>query len=65
MSFNPYLFKQAQEVIFSQKASRLDHHPVVTFNNSSVAQTPCQKHLRLYLNEKLNFSHQELWSLRL
>ena len=38
MSFNPDLSKQAQEVIFSRKSSRVDH-PVVTFNNSPVAQT--------------------------
>ena len=56
MSFNPDLSKQAQEVIFSRKASRVDH-PVVTFNNSPVARTPCQKHLGLYLDERLNFSH--------
>ena len=56
MSFNPDLSKQAEEVIFSRKASMVDH-PVVTFNNSPVARTPCQKHLGLYLGEKLNFSH--------
>ena len=53
MYFNPDLSKQAQEVIFSWKASRVDH-PVVTFSKSPVAQTPCQKHLGLYLDEKLN-----------
>ena len=46
MSFNLDLFKQAQEVIFSRKASRVDH-PAVTFNNFLVAQTPFQKHLVL------------------
>ena len=56
MSFNPDLSKQAEEVIFSRKASMVDH-PVVTFNNSPVARTPCQKYLGLYLGEKLNFSH--------
>ena len=56
MSFNPNLSKQAREVIFSRKSSRVDH-PSVTFNNSSVARTSCQKHLGLYLDEKLNFSH--------
>ena len=35
MFFNPDLSKQDQEVIFSRKASRVDH-PVVTFNNSSL-----------------------------
>ena len=56
MSFNPDLSKQAQEVIFSRKASRIDH-AVVTFYKSPVARTPCQKHLGLYLDERLNFSH--------
>ena len=46
MSFNLDLSKQAQEVVFSWKVSRVDHH-VVTFNNSPVAQTSCQKHLGL------------------
>ena len=42
MSSNTDLSKQAQEVIFLQKASRL-----ISFNNSPVARTPCQKHLVL------------------
>ena len=46
MSFNPDLSEQAREVIFSRKSSRVDHQ-VVTFNNSSVARTSCQKHLAL------------------
>ena len=60
MSLNPDLSKQAQEVMFSQKklSQKLPvYHPVVTFNNSPVAGTPCQKHLGLYLHEKLSFSH--------
>ena len=56
MSFSPDLSKQAREVIFSCKSSRVDY-PNVTFNNSSVARTSCQKHLGLYLDEKLIFSH--------
>ena len=55
MSFNPDLSKQAQEVVFSWKVSRVDHR-VVTFNNSPVAQTSCQKHLG-FKDEKLNFSY--------
>ena len=55
MYFNPDLSKQAQEVIFSRKNSRVDH-TTVTFNNSSIARTSCRKHLGLYLDEKLNFS---------
>ena len=56
MSFNADLSKQAREVIFSRKSSRVDHR-VVTFNNSSVARTSCQKHLGLELYEKQNLSH--------
>ena len=56
MSFNLDLSEQAQEVIFSWKASRVDY-PVVTFNNIAVARTPWQKYLGLYLDGKLNFSH--------
>ena len=44
------------KVIFSRNASRVDHS-AVTFNNSSVARTPYQKHLNLYLDENLNFNH--------
>ena len=55
MSFNPNLSKQAWEVIFSRKSSRADH-PAVTFNNSSVSGTPCQKYLGLCLDKRLNFS---------
>ena len=43
-------------MIFPCKTSRAGH-PKVTFNNSSVAQTSGQKHLGIYLDEKLNFSH--------
>ena len=43
-------------MIFSCKSCRVDH-PAVTFNNSSVARISCQKHLGLYLDEKLNFRH--------
>ena len=35
MSFNPDLYKQAQEVIFSQKY-RKPNHPVLIFNNNQV-----------------------------
>ena len=53
MIFNPDLSKQAQEVIFSRKTNKISH-PTTTFN--TVARTSCQKHLGLYLDEKLNFS---------
>ena len=54
MNFNPDLSKQAQEVIFSRKPVKVSH-PSITFNTAPVARTPCQKHLDLYLDEKLNF----------
>ena len=55
MIFNPDLSKQAQEVIFSRKTNKISH-PTTTFNTVPVARTSCQKHLGLYLDEKLNFS---------
>ena len=54
MNFNPDLSKEAQEVIFSRKAVKVSH-PSIIFNTVPVAQTTCQKHLGLYLDEKLNF----------
>ena len=54
MNFNPDLFKQAQEVIFSRKTVKASH-PFLTFNTVPVARTTCQKHLGLYLDKKLNF----------
>ena len=54
MYFNPDLSKQAQEVIFSRKTVKVSH-PSITFNTVPVACTACQKHLGLYLHEKLNF----------
>ena len=56
MAFNPDLFKQAQEIVFSPKTRKIIHLKL-NFNNSPIVQSTCQKHLGLYLNEKLNFSH--------
>ena len=56
MSFNRDLFKQAREIVFSCKALKKSH-PKVNFNNSPVVRNTYQKHLGLYLDEKLNFSH--------
>ena len=56
MIFNPELSKQAQEVIFSRKTNEINH-PTITFNTVPVAHASCQKHLGLYLDEKLNFNH--------
>ena len=54
MNFNPDLSKQAQEVIFSRKTVKVSH-PSDTFNTVPVACTSRQKHLGLYLDEKVNF----------
>ena len=54
MLFNPDTTKQAQEVIFSRKNIKKDH-PIKYFNEAPVADTACQKHLGMQLDEKLNF----------
>ena len=54
MSFNLDLSKQAQDVIFFCKIKK-PIHPVLIFNNNQVIQTPYQKHIGLFLDEKLNF----------
>ena len=53
---NPDAQKQAQEVIFSRKTIKVPHLSVV-FNNVSVVQSSCQKHLDVYSDRKLNFTH--------
>ena len=54
--FNSDSSKPAQEVIFSRKTNKINH-PTITFNTVPVARAPCQKHVGLYLDEKLNFNH--------
>ena len=54
MTFNPDPSKQAQEVIFSRKTKKASHPPL-KFNNNSVKQVQFQKHLGLYLDNKLDF----------
>ena len=56
VSFNPDLNKQAQEVIFSRKIPK-SSHPQISFNNAPVSRTSFQKHLEIYLDQKLNFNH--------
>ena len=56
MSFNPDQNKQAQEVIFSRKITK-SSHPQISFNNMPVFCVNFQKHLGLYLDEKLNFNY--------
>ena len=55
MAFNPDLCKQGQEIVFSRKIHKISH-PKLNFNNSPVVQSTCQKHLGLYLDEKLYFA---------
>ena len=52
--FNPDKTKQAQEVISSRESKKTDH-PIAFFHDAPVALTNCQKHLGMYLDEKLNF----------
>ena len=54
MSFNPDVSKQAQEVIFSRKKNF--SYPVAFFNNLPINRKSTQKHLGLWLDEKLIFS---------
>ena len=56
MAFNPDPNKQATEVIFSHKINTVNH-PTLYFNASPVTTAPFQKHLGLFLDEKLNFGH--------
>ena len=57
MIFNPDLSMQAQEVIFSRNTNKISHPTTTTFNLVPVARTPCEKHIDLYLDEKLNFGN--------
>ena len=56
MLFNPDVTKQAQEEIFSHKSNKTDH-PVVYFNEAPITKASFQKHLGIYLDEKLNFNN--------
>ena len=47
--------KQAQEVIFSHKITKTNHHPTLIFNDNPVHQVALQKHLGILLDCKLNF----------
>ena len=50
MSYNPDKSKQAHKVIFSCKIQKV---------NIPVARSSCQKHLDMYLHEKLNFTNRK------
>ena len=54
MSFNSDITKQAQEIIFSRKKNNTSH-PNLYFNNTPIQRKSVQKHLGLFLDEKLSF----------
>ena len=54
MTFNPDPNKQAQEVIFSRIIKKTSQPPL-NFNNNSVKQVQFQKHLGVYVDDKLDF----------
>ena len=55
MRFNPDSKKQAQEVIFSKQIIKTDHPPLY-FNENLVKSSSTQKHFRMILDTKLDFS---------
>ena len=55
MLFNSDASKQVQEVVFSRKKNPSNHKDIY-FNNIPLNRKNTQKHLRLYLDAKLNFS---------
>ena len=57
MSFNPDPSKKIHEVIFSRKIKK-PFYLDLYFNQSKVVQISSQKHLGLFLYEKLNFDIQ-------
>ena len=54
MNFNPDPKKQAQEVIFSGKTTKIVQSKIF-FNNNPVSKDNSQKHLGLHLDSKLSF----------
>ena len=55
MSFNPDPIKQVQELIFFRKVQTTNHPPLF-FNENIVPKSTLQKHLRMFLDSKLNFN---------
>ena len=53
--FNPDPKKQAQEVIFSRKINKIDHHPLY-FNQNLVKSSLTHKHLGMILDTRLDFN---------
>ena len=59
MSCNRDPNKQLAEVLFSRKIYS-DDHPKLTFNGNQVQQSLSQKHLGLFLDNKLDFGGKHL-----
>ena len=55
VSFNPDTSKQAQEVLFSNEATK-KNHPNIIFNGNTVQNSASQEDLSLILDEKLTFN---------
>ena len=53
MAFNPYLRKEAQEVVFTKPYESF--HPNLYFNKFVVEKMQTQKHLGVKLDKKLSF----------
>ena len=53
MSFNRDPSKQAQEVIFSTK-SKKEYQPPLAFYDNNVSETNSQKHLGVFLDNRLS-----------
>ena len=54
MSFNPDIIRQEQEIVFSRKRNDTSH-PSLYFHNERIQRQSVQKHLGLFLDEKLSF----------
>ena len=63
MTFKPDPIKQAQEIIFSRKASKRNH-PGLLFNNNIVNPTVIHKDLGVLFDSKLSF-HKHLKSVKI
>ena len=57
MSFDPDITQQAQKVVFSQKKI-VTSHLNLYFNNAQIQRQSLQKHLGLFLDEKLSLLEQ-------
>ena len=57
MSFKPDPSKQAQEVLYSNKATKIDH-PSVILTGNIVQNSANQKHLGLILDKEVTFNDQ-------